>query len=112
MRTTKLAEKDLASLYLGTAPSWSWLSYLVGVSFDFFGSYLKNTQISDYIIIQDYELSWAGEPLISDIKLSKLTISGLARETFLEIAPKGRQYNPLYFLIDGEIPNFTEHALP
>jgi len=112
MRTTKLAEKDLASPYLGTAPSWSWLSCPVGVSFDFFGSHLKNTQISDHITIQDYELSWAGEPLISDIKSSKLTISGPARETFLEIAPEGRQCNPPYFLIDGEIPNFTEHALP
>jgi hypothetical protein len=82
------------------------------MSFDFLGSYLKNTQISDYITIQDYEFSWAREPLISDIKSSKLTISGPARETFLEIAPESRQCNPLYFLIDSEIPNFTEHALP
>lgn len=80
--------------------------------FDFFGAHLNDTEISDHVEIRDYDLFWAGEPLVSDIKSSKLIISGPARETFLEVAPEGRQCNPPYFIIDGEIPAFTEQALP
>jgi hypothetical protein len=112
MRTTGLTEKDLASPNSGIVPSWSWLSCPVGVSFDFFGRHLKNTEIYNHITIHNYELSWTGEPFISDIKSSRLTISGPARETFLEVAPEGSQCRPPYFLVDGEIPDFTEHALP
>jgi hypothetical protein len=112
MRITRLTEKNLASPNSGIVPSWSWLSYPVSISFDFFGRHLKNTEIYNYITIHNYKLSWTGEPFISDIKSSRLTISGPSRETFLEVAPKGRQYKPPYFLINGEIPDFTENALP
>lgn len=112
MRTTSLSEKDLTVAYPGTIPSWSWLSCPVGVSYDFFGRHLENTEISDHVTIDDCELTWSEEPFASDIKLSLLTISGPARETFLEVAPNGRHFKPPYFLVDGDTPKSSEHAIP
>lgn len=112
MRLTRLTENNAAPPTSTGVPSWSWPSCPVGVKFDFFGRYRKYTEVSDHVTVHDYELSWTGEPFVSKIKSSRLTISGPARETFLEVAPEGRQCNPPYFLADNETPDFTSRPLP
>jgi hypothetical protein len=112
MRISRLAENEVTSPYKGSFPSWSWLSCPVGVSFDYWGNSLKHAEISDCITVQDFELSWAGEPYLSDIQSCNLTISGPARETYLEVALGGKLSNPPYFNIDGEVSDSSESAVP
>ncbi|EPE25376.1 hypothetical protein GLAREA_01288 [Glarea lozoyensis ATCC 20868] len=112
IRIERLTDISLTSPYTGSIPSWSWLSCPVGVAFDFFGKSSRQTETSDHITIQDYELLWVGEPLISAVKSCNLTISGPAQEVYLEIAPEGRHCNPPYYLVEGEAPDFSKSALP
>lgn len=99
-------------------PSWSWLSCPYEVCFDLWNIYYikeadyQQVQIHDHVTLIEWEVVWISEPLVSDIKSSRLVLEGPIQEIILSVAPKGKGNNPTYLDVNNEKPDFGKHPLP
>lgn len=117
MRIDKIgSEDDPALKHLPNIPSWSWLSCPYGIRFDFWNSVgdrgEKDITTEDHVKLLDWEVNWTSEPLMSDVKSTRLIIDGPTREIVLSVGLKGKNHNPPYLDIDDEVPDFSKGYFP
>lgn len=55
---------------------------------------------------------WTSEPLVSEVKSSRLVIEGPVQEFMLSVAPRGKDNNPTYLDVDNEKPDFGKGHFP
>ncbi|TVY36082.1 hypothetical protein LSUB1_G008233 [Lachnellula subtilissima] len=118
MRIDKLVEGvDPTSNYLSNIPSWTWLSCPHEVWFDF-PNYRTGSnedrlhEIRDHIKLVEWAVDWTSEPLISDVKFTRLILDGPTAEFVLSVSSKGKDHNPPYFDVGDEKPDFQKGPFP
>jgi hypothetical protein len=115
IRIGKLPDKEYFIPHLLNTPSWSWLSCPAEISFDFWQSHEEDeahVNIYDHVTLVDWDVNWTAEPLTSDIKFTRLVIDGPVREIVLGVAPEAVDYNPPYFDVGTEKPDFEKRPIP
>jgi hypothetical protein len=118
MRVTKLAEKidDPTTHHLSNIPSWTWLSCPYGISYDFWNSFSNEDEpyqnIHDHVNLVEWAVVWTSEPLVSEVKSSRLVLEGPIQEIILSVAPRGKDHNPTYLDVDNEKPDFGKRPFP
>jgi hypothetical protein len=113
MRVTKLAEEvDPAPNEKFNFPSWTWLSCAYGISYDFWrpsaGGDASDQKLHDYVNLIEWNVVWTSEPLLSEIKSSRLVLEGPVQEHMLSVAPQGKDHNPTYLEVDNEKLDFED----
>jgi hypothetical protein len=93
-------------------PSWSWLSCPTIIKFDKWHSSKRDEFTYDHVTLVDWDVTWGGEPLTSDIKSTRLVIDGPVCEIPLAVAPEAANFNPPYFNVGTETPNLDKHPIP
>lgn len=112
VRTGELVGPSLA---LPGIPSWSWLSRTGGVDFDFWHRVTgpkHRGKVVDHARVIETSVTWAGEPMVSDLQATNLVVEGLVRQFRLRVDPNARDYNPPYMNVGDEAPDFNKHAIP
>jgi hypothetical protein len=118
MRVAQVAEKvdNPTKHHLSNIPSWTWLSCPYKVSYDFwnpFGDEDEHYQnIHDHVNLVEWAVVWTSEPLVSEVKSSRLILEGPTKEIVLSVAPSGKDYNPTYLDVDNEKPDFGKQPFP
>jgi hypothetical protein len=57
-------------------------------------------------------VAWASEPLVSEVKSSRLVLGGPIQEITLSVSPKGKDFNPTYLDVDNEELDFGKGPFP
>ena len=112
IRISKLPQGETSVAQQSKVPSWSWLSCMTEISFDFFGSKTGDTEIYDHITMIECDVSWTSRPFVSDIESSRLVISGPVKHIFFGVAPEAEDCNPPYCNVKDEVPDFSKKPLP
>jgi len=116
MRVGRLTEREDITTRLPNIPSWSWLSCPEKISFDFWSTWGDeddpDVDIQDHAVLVEWDVTWSYLPLTSDIKSTRLVIDGPIREISLSVAPEAEDFNPPYFDVENEKPDFDEHPIP
>lgn len=119
MRIKTLTEMVDPTPQLSNIPSWTWLSCPYEVCFDFWDFYntdkedlCKEIQIHDHVTLIEWAVAWISEPLVSDVKSSRIVLEGPIQENILSVAPKGKVNNPTYLDVNNEKPDFRKSPFP
>jgi Heterokaryon incompatibility protein (HET) len=117
MRVERLVEGvDPAPRCLPNIPSWTWLCCPHEVSYDVWKSGRDEDElgmdIHDHLNLIEWEVVWASEPLMSDVKSTRLVVDAPVQEFVLSITPEGKKYNPPYLNIGNEKLDFGKSLLP
>ncbi|KAJ4127898.1 hypothetical protein NW768_008181 [Fusarium equiseti] len=99
---------------LASVPSWSWLTRVGTLDLTFWSRSMGNEpcDIKDHIRIVEADIEWTGEPMVSDISSSTMILEGSTREMRLRLDPRSKRFNPRYFNVNDEEPDFREGPMP
>ncbi|KPA38066.1 het protein [Fusarium langsethiae] len=102
------------SMALSQVPFWSWLTRVGQIDFRFWSRSMGTYPciVRDHIKIVEAGITWAGEPMVSDILSSIMVVEGLVREMRLRLDPRTKNFNPHFMNIDDEKPDFSETPIP
>ena len=110
--------ENLESSRLRNMPSWSWLSCPTAINFDYWGAWDVRKRkeglraVTDHASLVEWDIQWAGDPLVSDLTSSKVVIEGPVVELTFNTSPEGFGYRPPYLNINDEIPDFDKKKIP
>jgi hypothetical protein len=112
----RLTDREATTTHLPNIPSWSWLSCPKSISFDYWSSWGDeddpDIDIQDHAVLVEWDVTWSDLPLTSDVKSTRLVIDGPIREILLSVAPEAEDFNPPYFNVENEKPDFDKHPIP
>ncbi|RFN48074.1 heterokaryon incompatibility protein-domain-containing protein [Fusarium flagelliforme] len=110
----RFGETTNPSNTLTSMPSWSWLTRVGTLDLSFWSRSMGNEpcDIEDHINIVEADITWTGEPMVSDISSSTMIIEGPTREMRLRLDPRSKRFNPRYFNVNDEEPDFREGPMP
>ncbi|KAH7395576.1 heterokaryon incompatibility protein-domain-containing protein [Cadophora sp. MPI-SDFR-AT-0126] len=103
---------------LPNMPSWSWLSCLTMIEFDFWGlsddeSHKEKFQIvTDHSTLVDWDIQWSSEPLVSDIKSTRVVVEGPVIELTFSTSPESLSFTPPYLSVNDEELDFEKSKIP
>lgn len=99
---------------LASVPSWSWLTRVGTIYMTFWSRSMgyEPYDIKDHANIVEADITWTGEPMVSDISSSTMILEGPTREMRLRLDPRSKRFNPRYFNVDDEQPDFREGPMP
>ncbi|KAK9778574.1 putative Heterokaryon incompatibility domain-containing protein [Seiridium cardinale] len=93
-------------------PSWSWLSRFESIQFEPWRSGMEKARVEYHTKLLDWDVSWAGTPLLSDITSAVLFLEGPIQVITLSVAPEARAFNPPYLNVGDELLNFDKGSIP
>lgn len=113
MRRGKMREEE-PTPQLPNIPSWSWLSCPGGISFDHWQTEESEARIDtyDHVTLVDWDMTWTREPLTSGVESTRLVIEGPMKEITLSVAPTVMDFDPIYFNVGAEEPDFKKSGIP
>ncbi|CAF3557597.1 unnamed protein product [Fusarium graminearum] len=102
------------SMALSQVPSWSWLTRVGTIDFRFWTRSMGKypSIIRDHVKIVEAGITWAGEPMVSDIVSSTMIVEGPVREMRLRLDHRTKNFNPPFMNVGNEEPDFSETPLP
>ena len=117
VRISILAEKsDQTPQHLSNIPSWTWLSCPYGISYDFWNSFngeaSPDRNVYDHVKVVEWAVVWSENPLVSEVKTSRLVLDGPIQEIVLSVSPKGLVNNPTYLDVNDEKLDFGKSNFP
>ena len=68
--------------------------------------------IRDHAKIVEADITWTGEPMVSDISSSTMILEGPTRKMSLSLDSRSKRFNPRYFNVNDEQPDITEGRMP
>ncbi|RBR25572.1 uncharacterized protein FIESC28_01535 [Fusarium coffeatum] len=95
-------------------PSWSWLTR-IGVVHNSFWSRSMDDEpcdVRDHTSIVEVNITWTGEPMVSEISSSTMILEGPTREIRLRPDPRTVAFNPPCFNINDEELDFRAGPMP
>ncbi|KAF7536874.1 hypothetical protein G7054_g4140 [Neopestalotiopsis clavispora] len=93
-------------------PSWSWLTRYDKVRYHVWTDIYKDFAQEFHVELLDWDVAWAGTPLVSNVTAAHVRIRGPVQEVVLSVAPEARDYNPPHLNIGDEAPNITNGLMP
>ena len=109
---------NLESSRLRNMPSWSWLSCPTAINFDYWGAWdIRRREaglqaLEHHASLVRWDIEWVGDPLVSELKSSKVVIEGPVVELTFNTSPEGFEYRPPYLNINDEVPDFEKKKIP
>ncbi|KAK6088498.1 heterokaryon incompatibility protein [Seiridium cupressi] len=98
--------------YRLSIPSWSWLSRFESIRFEPWRSGIGKARVEYHTKLLDWDVSWAGTPLLSDITSAVSFLEGPIQVITLSVAPEARAFNPPYLNVGDELLNFDKSSIP
>lgn len=112
MKIGRLTDEEAITNHLTNIPSWSWLSCPKNIAYDYWGSWAieddVDIDIQVQVVLVEWDVTWSYLPLMSEIKSTRLVIDGPIREILLSVAPEAEAFNPPYFDVENEKPDFDK----
>ncbi|KAG4439220.1 hypothetical protein IFR05_005311 [Cadophora sp. M221] len=99
-------------------PSWSWLACPAILKFDNWGlsddeSEKEELQvITDHSSLVDWNIGWSSEPLVSDVKSSRVVIEGPTLALTFDTSPESLKFIPPYLNVNDEKLDFETQGVP
>ncbi|KAH6721524.1 heterokaryon incompatibility protein-domain-containing protein [Leptodontidium sp. MPI-SDFR-AT-0119] len=110
--------KTSAITHVSNIPSWSWLACPAILKFDNWGlsedkSEKEKLQITtDHSSLVDWSIKWSSEPLVSDVKSSRVIIEGPVLALTFNTSPESLKFSPPYFNVNDEKLDFEKQGVP
>ncbi|KAK0101685.1 hypothetical protein ONS95_006842 [Cadophora gregata] len=103
---------------LPNMPSWSWLSCQTMIKFDFWGvadddsEKEKHQIVMDHSALVEWDIQWVSEPLVSDVKSSRVVVEGPVVELTFNTSPESLSFTPPYLHVNDEELDFEKDKIP
>ncbi|KAH9213697.1 heterokaryon incompatibility protein-domain-containing protein [Leptodontidium sp. 2 PMI_412] len=110
--------KTSAITHVSNIPSWSWLACPAILKFDNWGlsedkSEKEKLQITtDHSSLVDWSIKWSSEPLVSDVKSSRVIIEGPVLALTFNTSPESLKFSPPYLNVNDEKLDFEKQGVP
>jgi hypothetical protein len=99
---------------LAQVPSWSWLTRVDSIHLEFWSRSIggEPCDVRDHTSIVEADITWTGEPMVSDISSSTMILEGPTREMRLRLDTRTKRFKPPCFNINDEELDFGTGPIP